>query len=181
MDIKSFTNKIESLVAKGARFVAFNYRSKKTGEYARYNMQLNVDIERTVLNDLHTVLMFPTVEDKPHGDARFELIESFRKTLELGAGNNPGYTKQGLYDTVGATKGALKVFRDDTFELFGFQRGRKVIEKGEYKKVNSSAKTLAKNELRKASGYGKFRTLCIDVSEHKPSDIRLEGETIEIG
>jgi len=182
-NITTLLTAIETAVLKGAKFIAFDYRAKKTGELARYTLQLNVNINRVVREDVAT--LFASRRDSAIGsvewEARRELVKSFCETARKGAGNNSRYTKKDLYSTVGGSKGAMKLFTDGTLEIFGFQRNRKVIEAGEYKTVNSRPKTIAKNKLRKGLKYPKFRTLCVDADIHKPETIKVEGEVISLG
>lgn len=99
----------------------------------------------------------------PERAAAAELILSLFATLSALANGteNPAYTKAGLYETICP---GLKVSRaDGSFELCGFSHAKKVLEPGTYKTVNSSPKTLAKDELRETLPVSKFRTLALDV------------------
>ncbi len=89
---------------------------------------------------------------------------------------NEAYTKAGMYETICE---GLKVSRiDGTFELCGLSHAKKVLEVGTYEAVNSSAKTIAKDKLRKALPIGKYRTLSLDVGALE--SVRISGAEIDV-
>ena len=68
-------------------------------------------------------------------------------------------------------------FHNETGDLYisGFANNKTVLVEGEYKKVNSSALTIAKNELRKLLSTGKF-------TQYKVSNVntmKLNSNTLE--
>ncbi len=99
----------------------------------------------------------------PVRSAAAELYVSFEDTLTgiLTGQENKRYTKAGLYESICP---GLKVSRaDGSFELVGLAHSKVVLEEGTFKHVNSSEKTIAKEDIRRALPIGKFRTLSLDI------------------
>lgn len=114
----------------------------------------------------------------PARAAMSELCISLYQTLASGAEGqeNPAYTKAGLYESICA---GLKVSRaDGSFELVGLSHSKTVLQAGVYPVVNSSAKTIAKDMLRRSLPIGKFRTLALDVG-HLDS-VRIGGAEVDV-
>lgn len=143
----------------GARFASFTYTAKKTGEKAKHRLALGVSVENAYKRDIAILSSIrPTLEGVAV-QACDELIASLRTSLEKGIGNNPDYTCADTY--VHVAKG-IKAHKE-TGEVYvsGFTLGKTVIEKGVYPKANSSAKTLAKEALKKRMKSGRFRQFSI--------------------
>ncbi len=114
----------------------------------------------------------------PYRSAASELFMSLEDTLSAHAKGeeNAAYTKAGMYETICP---GLKVSRvDGTFEVSGLAHAKKVIEAGTYKSVNSSAKTIAKNEIRASLPIGKFRTLALDAGALE--SVRISGNEVDV-
>lgn len=115
------------------------------------------------------------------GDVRAaasELFVSLENTLTAHAKGeeNPAYTKAGVYESICP---GLKVSRvDGTFEIAGLSHGKTVLEAGTFKAVNSSGKTIAKDDIRRALPIGKFRTLALDVGALE--SVRIGGREIDV-
>jgi hypothetical protein len=65
---------------------------------------------------------------------------------------------------------------DNSLQLFGLVQSKTVITPGVYKPVNSAAKTIAKNQIRKALPIGKFREFALDSGVIHGA--RVNGETL---
>jgi hypothetical protein len=114
----------------------------------------------------------------PERAAAAELFISLEATLSAHAKgeDNAAYTKAGLYESICP---GLKVSRaDGTFELCGLSHSKRVIEPGTYKHVNSSAKTIAKDEIKRALPVGKFRTLALDLGALE--SVRISGNEVDV-
>jgi hypothetical protein len=55
---------------------------------------------------------------------------------------------------------------------------KKVLVEGVYPKVNSAAKTIAKNKIRKLLPVGNFREFAIDLTQVE--QMKINGNVIEI-
>lgn len=85
------------------------------------------------------------------------LQESIRKSLEVGIGNNPNYTKRDVYEHVAP---GFKAHRETgEIYVFGIVTNKEVLEVKKDRPVRkSSDKTLAKDRMRrKHTLSGKFR------------------------
>ena len=130
-----------------ARFISLTYRAKESGELARHTILLNVDRTTCLKRDLAILKRKQgRFADPIKNQACDELIASMTETLTTGS--NSQYTKKGYYTAEG--NGNVQVSVLDVCYLRGYSTGKEVLEKGTYKTVKSSAKTIAKNELRKA-------------------------------
>lgn len=110
--------------------------------------------------------------------AAAELYVSFEDTLVAHANGeeNAAYTKAGLYESI--CPGLKFLVTDGTLEIQGLQHSKTVLEEGTYQEVNSSAKTIAKNQLRSALPVGRFRTLAVDAGALE--SVRIGGSELEV-
>lgn len=143
-------NSFAALVAmldgnKSARFISLLYRAKETGELARHTILLNVKRENCLKVDLANLKALRPSLDGIKAVACDELIASITETLTTGG--NSQYTKAGYYAKQG--NGNVQVSVLDVCYVRGYSIRKEVIQAGTYKEVKSSAKTLAKNDLRK--------------------------------
>jgi hypothetical protein len=136
-----------------ARFITLTYRAKETGELARHTLLLNVNRRNVLARDLAVLAKKLPMLSGDKKTACEELIASITETLNTG--QNSQYTKLGYYDKQG--NGNVAVSVKDVCYVRGYSTGKLVIEKGTYRRVKSSPKTIAKNELRKDLKNTKFR------------------------
>lgn len=130
---------------KSARFVSLIYRAKETGELARHTILLNVNRTRCLKVDLANLQAMRPSLTGVMADACDELIASITETLTTGS--NSQYTKAGYYAKQG--NGNVQTSVKDICYIRGYTVRKEVLQKGTYKTVKSSPKTLAKNSLRK--------------------------------
>jgi hypothetical protein len=158
----------EFLATGESRFVSLTYTNKQ-GEKSKYLVHLNVNYKKVVARDLK--VLNATTCTGVEEVARQELLASYSSTLE---GFNPNYTKHGYYEVLAH---AVK-FHENELYINAFVVSRTVIVPGEYKTVNSSAKTIAKNRLRKLMKVNKFREFKLDLNQIE--DVKINGKVIEI-
>lgn len=102
-------------------------------------------------------------------DARLDLIVSF-----LSPDENRSNGQINAYTTIFS---GVKVHNESgLLYIYGYRVNKTVIKEGEYKAVKSSAKTIAKNELRKMLKTSKFTQYAIEIG----NTIKASGETIEL-
>ena len=151
------------------------YRSKESGELSKYYVNLGVDTRKTYESDIETL---KSVRPTLTGDSLTgcdELIKSMETSLDKGIGNNPFYTlKDVLVPTL--VKGVFVHKTTGEIYLHVSVNRKRVIEKGTYKTVNSSNKTIEKNKLRKTLRSGKIRTFIIG----NISDVRMKGGVLKV-
>jgi len=160
-----------------ARFVGFTYRAKSTGELANHVLIVGASYENTLRASVEKLnAMLPTLTGVD-AVAGVELAASLAKSLAcMAAGiENPDYTKAGLYESI--CPGVKYSKADGTLEVAGLAHSKTVIERGTYKTVNSSAKTIAKDALRSMLPIGKFRTFCLDAD--CLDSVRISGDAIQ--
>lgn len=185
---------------KGVQFVAIKeYVAKTTGEVSNFTINVGLSVEKAKQRDLKklqscdenqlkTIAKNIGIEFETCKKALNELTASAIKNL------NPDIKKRsaGSQAQTNAYKtlcNGLKVLSSDyenllfgrtnqiTGYVFGQRISKTVLIKGTYKTVNSSAKTIAKNEIKKALNLTshKFRNFIIP----NITAANLQGETLE--
>lgn len=175
MNVPNFLSLLMTPTKFPVSFGVFEYRSKESGELSKYYVNLGVNTRNSYKSDIQTLNSIrPTLT----GDALTacdELIKSFQTSLEKGIGNNPFYTlKDVLIPTL--VQGVFVHKTTGEIYLHVSVNRKKVIEKGTYKVVNSSNKTIEKNKLRKTLRSGKIRTFIIG----NISDVRMKGGVLKV-
>jgi hypothetical protein len=101
--------------------------------------------------------------------AKAELIAAFIKPDEN--------RSNGQIDAYTPICSGIKVHNETgVLYVYGYRENKTVLQKGEYKTVKSSAKTIAKNELRKLLKTGKFTQYALEIG----NEIKAKGDTIEL-
>ena len=145
---------INQLKTKGCRFASLTYKSKGSGEIAIHTLLLGVNLENAYRRDVEKLKeMLPTLDGISKAACE-EILKSKLESLEKGIGNNSAYTQKGIWENVCP---GIRKREDGTIQIYGFSIRKKVLVKGEHKKVNSSDKTIAKQKLNKLLRSGKFR------------------------
>jgi len=196
--IKNVLN--EFLAIKGAKFVSLVYTTKGHNELARYKILVGCDIERIYRRD-YAVLRRMVRKTSllavghPKRKALLERLASMRESLKNQIGNNKRFTRQCTFESLG--NGVSKLFTSGMYHVKGIQVSKVKIckacaheqNKGEvcesckaplgiYKKVNSTEKTLAKNEIRRKEKQSKIREFKLSSSQLGVA--KLNGKTLEI-
>ncbi len=164
---------IAATARTGARFANFTYTAKGTGEVASHTLALGVSIENAYKRDIAILSAVRPSLSGVDGEACDELLASLRESLTKGVGNNSAYTCKDVYEQI--CRG-VKVHKETgALHVTGFSIAKNVIAEGAYKSVKSSAKTLAKNKLRKRMKSGKFRQFAFE----NLTSARMNGKTLE--
>ena len=160
------------LSIKGNKFVNLTYRNK-AGELSKYTIMVGALLKNSYEKDLKKLKLMKTT-NAVEEQARQELIESMMKSIETKFQGNPNYTKKDYYEHLDRN---VKM-HEGNFYLNSFVISKNVIEPGEYKKVNSSEKTIAKNKMRKQLRQSKFREFKLELD--KIQSASLNGKRFEI-
>ena len=167
---------------QGCQFASLTYLTKKTKELARYTVEIGFSYHKAVERSV-TELEILTRENAEvwtplQKQAAAEVMASLVKTLEAHSRGeqNEDYTKKDQYIAI---RNGLNVnTTDNTIQLFGLLRSKVVIQKGEYKTVNSAPLVVEKNRIRKQLPVSDFREFALDVGNI--GKVKANGETIEI-
>ena len=165
----------ETMKTTESRFASFRYTNKE-GETSVYNVHLNVNYLKILRRDLKVLeAIDPTQLVEIEQVALAEVIASVRESIaaNLAGTVNSGYTKAGYYEYL--TKG-VKYNEQGELYINAFVVKKTVLTPGNYKKVNSSAKTIAKNGFRKMLRQSKFREFRIDFTQL--GGIKMNGKSI---
>lgn len=172
VETKNPLDVLKELITTGdCRFASIVY-TNKDGETSRYLLHLNVNYLKVLARDLK-VLESVKCENGTEVMAKNELMASLSTSIET-KGHNPAYTKEDYYEhLIHGVK-----YHESTLYFNAFVLQRTVLVAGAYKKVNSSAKTIAKNKFRKMLKTGKFREFRIDLNQIHA--MALNGKTLII-
>ena len=174
MEINEFVDTLENALKNGCRFCSFMYRAKGTGETAIYTVNLGIDLLTAYKRDRNVLanLKLNGLSDI----ARNELVASLDDSLTHGLGANKNYTAKGAFKFLG--KGARLHLADNQLHLTGYLINKKVVQEGQYKKINSSPKTLAKIALGKKMKCRKFRDFIFD--PRHIAGLKINNRVLEI-
>lgn len=159
-------------------FASIVYTSKGSNETSRYTIILGSKYRNLLKRSLDGVNdLLPTLEGLDLIAAQ-ELRDSFQASIDSHDNNeqNPAYTKAGLYSQV--VPGVNLNTNDNTLQLFGLVHSKVVLVPGVHKKVNSGAKTIAKNKIRQKLPLSRFREFALD--EGHIHRMKINGNTLEI-
>ena len=169
---------IPQIEKAGVTFASIVYTAKGSNETSRYTIILGSKYRNLVERSLAEVNdLLPTLEGLERIAAE-ELKDSFQATIDSHANNeqNPAYTKAGLYSPI--VPGVNVNTNDNTLQLFGLVHSKVVLVPGVHKKVNSGAKTIAKNKIRQKLPLSRFREFALDDGHiHR---MKINGNTLEI-
>jgi len=187
---KVLFQKLQSL--KGGQFVGIQgYTAKTSGEVANHTVNLAISVQNAKLKDLET-LQSPDTErvareisetEKIALDVCMTALDEMRQSAVKNVGSFDKRTNQSKGQTdayiTHPDYPSMKIHKDSMeVHIFGMANQKKVIKTGTYKKVNSSAKTIAKKLLTKKLGLraGKFRTFVVGHIDK----IKIQGTTINV-
>lgn len=116
----------------------------------------------------------------PERAAAAELAVSYETSLaahDVGQ-CHPGYTQAGMWEEIPGITGLRFDRVSNKVQILGMEHSKKVLEPGTHKKVNSSAKTIAKRKLEKSLPVGRVRSYSVEVGALESA--RIAGSEIEV-
>lgn len=171
-------NLIKGAVSKsitGVSFVSIKNYTNSNNEVSNNLINVGIDYEKAKQKDIEFLeniklsdyaFKSNTVELEL---AKAELIAAFIKPNEN--------RSNGQIDAYTTIFSGVKVHNETgVLYVYGYRENKTVLIEGVYPKVNSSAKTIAKNELRKLLKTGKFTQFAIEVG----NTIKGNGQTLEL-
>ena len=174
--MKALLDSINSLAGK-AQFVSLTYTNAQK-EKARYTIILNGNYRGVLEKSLLELnIQLPNLKEIEK-EACEALIASLHKSIAANAAGevSEDYTKKDLYIPSGVS-GVKINSNDNSLELSGLLHSKVVLEPGEPRKpVRSAPLTVAKNQLRRQTAQGKFRTFCLENIQ----SARMNGSTLEL-
>lgn len=162
----------------GARFVSFKGYENKEGEISNIVVNIGVSYANAKERD---IVKLSNAENFAHVKFEGTLVASFAEQARIAlleSAIKPDVAKseaqKDAYDVITPN---LKIHKETgNIFVFGFVHSKEVVVKGNYKTVNSSALTMAKNVLRKELDAPKYRQYNIK----KIGMVRINGEIIEL-
>jgi hypothetical protein len=158
----------------GVSFVSINGYTNSQNEISNNLINIGASYEKAKQKDIDTLKNLDLTQlDTKSSIINLEIARTELLNSLIAPDQNRSNGQKDAYTNICT---GLKV-HDVTGELYiwGFRENKTVIQEGVYKTVNSSAKTIAKNELRKLLRTGKFKQYKIT----NMSTMKLNGETLE--
>lgn len=163
---------------KGARFAVITYRAKETNELSRYRVLLGTDTKALYEKDVDALsdLMggFSGIKLVAAQEVMKSLVNSI--TNMVNGTTNEAYALGEVRLDIDGLPGVWVHKETGVLYVNCLVQEKTVLEAGEYKKVNSSEKTLAKREIEKELRKSKIRTFIIK----NVNRIAANGEVVEI-
>ena len=166
---------------KGAKFGNIVYRVKRDNSLARYHVILGARTEPLYKKDI-AILETDIKAGKYSDDATMyeaacTILNSRKKSLEVGIGNNPDYTNANTYTHVEGVPG-VKIHKETgVLYVSALVEDKTILEEGEPQKpVNSKPLTIAKRKIEATLPSGRFRQFIIK----RVNRAAAHGEVIEI-
>jgi hypothetical protein len=163
---------LKTALKNGANFVSFMYKSKGTGDTSIFNVNLNVDYQRSKSEDLEKIGAYePT--DELEQEAKDSILNPKERNVIKG---DP-------YENLG--KGIKLNKTNNTIHIIGWVENKEVMARGEMerKEVKSRPLTIAKNNLMKKlqlKSMGPTRKIRNFILEPENiSGLKIKGNLIE--
>lgn len=182
--VQQFLQKLTTFpTSSGVKFVSFTYRSKGTGELAKYLVNIGVSFTKLYEKDVETMkAMIPTLTGD-HLSVATEILSSLQESLDLGLGNNSRYVHSAenadTYTTLEGFPGVKVHNETGEVNVMGVLVHKKVLEPGTYKEVKSRPRTLIKKELEKGLRKSTIRQFTIPMDDREML-VKVDGETLEL-
>ena len=174
----------------GASFVAFTY-TNKYGEKASRLIQINTVYGNALKKDLDIIPNVEYAQNDLFDRATFIVAQAeLLKSVNLSLGNTENANKTDVEQHSNRSKGQNDAYvhiaknikyniESGQLYIFAKEIRKTVLTEGVYPTVNSRAKTIAKNVIKKQMKSTKYRTYVIpNVSE---AGVKVNGDTIELG
>jgi hypothetical protein len=188
-EFKRFIDKFNGL--NGAKFISINkYFSDTSKELANYVLNVNISIEEAKKkdfdslksitdNDLKDISKVSDIAIEVLKVSLSEMLTSAEKNLSTDITERSNQSQAQTNAYIPLAKGVKLNPETMAIYIFGQIIDKKILEKGEYKTVKSSDKTLGKKAITKHLDLraGKFRTFILGNAD----SLKVSGTTIEIG
>jgi len=175
LQVISLLNKAVKNSPTGVSFVAINNYKNSSNEVSNNLINIGASYQNAKNSDIEFLenINFSEYEFKSElsvlETAKAELIAAFIKPDEN--------RSKGQIEAYTPICAGIKVHNETgVLYVYGYRKNKVVLQTGEYKSVNSSAKTIAKNELRKLLKTGKFTQYALEIG----NEVKAKGDTLEL-
>ena len=172
-------NLVKNAIANSPTGVSFfsikEYRNK-FGEVSNNLINVGINYEKSKIQDIEYLKELDVTELKDAKSSKVELMKA--KAELILAFEKPNVARSnGQKDAYTTITSGVKVHNETgVLYVYGYRVSKKILVEGEYPTVNSSASTIAKNELRKLLKTGQFTQYSLEVG----NTLSAKGETIEL-
>lgn len=176
--IKAVKEAVEKSIT-GVSFVSVKNYTNKQGEVSNNLINIGIKYENAKKKDI-AFLNELNIEKavKEFGlKSELSLLEQAKKDLMVAFIKPDQNRSQGQINAYTTIFEGVKVHNETgVLYIYGYREKKEVLVKGEYKSVNSSALTIAKNELRSLLKTNKYTQYALEVG----NTLKLNGETLEL-
>lgn len=186
------TNKFNDIIESVPRptFVGINnYLSSTSKELANHVILCNFSYKNAVLRDLsklqncttsdiETIVKNSNLPADLINEAIEKLKTSFINNMNKETASNQSLAQKDAFTVI---SDAVKVHNESKqIYIYGLAISKKVIEKGEYKSVNSRPLTIAQNEVKKFFNFSSDKYRQFIVNPENLSSVKINGEELEL-
>ena len=178
--VASAIQKAIAATPTGVSFIRIkDYLSKTSGEIAHHLVNVGVSFAKAkekdieFLKNLDVLLLMDMKSTKPMLEiARVELLNSL-----ISPDENRSQAQADAYTHIESIQGVKIHNETGIVYVYAMTVSKEIVTKGTYKTVNSSEKTIAKNELKKLLKSTQYRQFLIP----NITAIKANGDTLELG
>ena len=186
------TNKFSDIIESISRptFVGINnYLSATSGELSNHVILCNFSYKNAVLrdlsklqncniNDIQTIANNSGLPIDLINEAIEKLKTSFINNMNKETASNQSIAQKETFTVI---SDAVKVHNETKqIYIYGLAVSKKVIEKGEYKTVNSRPLTIAQNEVKKFFNFSTDKYRQFIVNPENLSSVKINGQELEV-
>ncbi len=176
MNTNEFVSELSKLRPSSTFLTLRGYRNERS-EIGDYSVAFHISYENALKKSIEVLSAMDLTGDLEK-QARFELLDSFAKSLARGSASHELEERDPTYtyfkdDDGNYIKGVKMHTSTGTLHLYGTVVHKRVLMPGIYPKVNSKPLTIAKDKLRHLTPVGKFRQFRLLSSQ--VDNIAVEG------
>lgn len=179
MDSLQFVAELSKL-RPGATFLTLRGYRNESSEIADYSIAFHFSYESALKKSIKTLAELELTTDLEK-QARFELLDSFARSLAKGAASPELEERDPTYlyfknDAGEYVKGVKYHPGKDTLYLYGLVVHKRVLLPGFYPSRNRAELTVAKDKLRYLTRVGKFRSF--KMTSNQVDSIQVENVSL---
>lgn len=175
LQVISLLNKAVKSSPTGVSFVSIRNYTNKSNEISNNLINIGASYAKAKQADIE---FLENIDLTAHNfKSELSLLETAKAEL-IAAFIKPDENRSnGQIEAYTPICSGLKVHNESgLLYIYGYREQKTVLQKGEYKTVNSRPLTIAKDELRKLLKTGKFTQYAIEIG----NEIKAKGETLEL-
>lgn len=176
------TTLIPQLLANGAKFISFEYENQ-AGEQATHVLQVGVSYKNALEKDFQDIDSLEYEETDLYDKETFDIAKlEVKKSIAMAIGKeeqtqsfkNASNGQKDAYISLGE---GISIHKESgALNAFSMRHSKFVHKAGEYKKVNSRPKTIAKRKIESKLRKSKFKRFTLK----EVATAKMSGQTIDL-